>query len=211
MYSLPYFIENDPAVVMQFIKDHPFAFLSGCDEENKPVVTQIPVFIDERDGKLFLSGHIMKNTDHHKAFSHNQNVLAVFTGAHTYVSASWYASKEQASTWNYMTVQARGLLKFTDEAALLNILKRTTDHYENNPSSGANFDDLPEEYVQRLSKAIVAFEIEVTALDNTFKLSQNRDEKSYHNIIAKLKEQGGDGFIIATEMEKRTSQLFNKD
>lgn len=211
MYSLPYFIENDPAVVMQFIKDHPFAFLSGCDEENKPVITQIPVFIDERDGKLFLSGHIMKNTDHHKAFSHNQNVLAVFTGAHTYVSASWYASKEQASTWNYMTVQARGLLKFTDEAALLNILKRTTDHYENNPSSGANFDDLPEEYVQRLSKAIVAFEIEVTALDNTFKLSQNRDEKSYHNIIAKLKEQGGDGFIIATEMEKRTSQLFNKD
>ncbi len=211
MYKLPYFIENDPAVVMQFVKDHPFAFLSGCDETNKPVVTQIPVFIDERDGKLFLSGHIMKNTDHHKAFSYNPNVLAVFTGAHTYISASWYANKEQASTWNYMTVQARGVLKFTDEASLINILKRTTDHYENDPSSGANFDDLPQEYVQRLSKAIVAFEIEVLALENTFKLSQNRDEKSYHNIIAKLKEQGGDGLIIATEMEKRISQLFNKE
>ncbi len=211
MYKLPYFIEKDPAVVLQFIKDHPFAFLSGCDVEHKPVVTQIPVFIDERDGKLFLSGHIMKNTDHHKAVSENPNVLAVFTGAHSYISASWYTNKEQASTWNYMTVQARGVLKFTDEAALLNILKRTTDHFENDPASGANFDDLPKEYVQRLSKAIVAFEIEVTALENTFKLSQNKGKDDYHSIIEKLREQGGDGLIIATEMEKRTSQLFNRE
>src|ERR1044071_352985 len=98
MYNLPYFKEKDTAVVLQFVKEHPFAFITGCDAENKPVATQIPVFIDERDGKLFLSGHIMRNTDHHKAFEHNPHVLAVFTGAHTYVSASWYDDKKQGST-----------------------------------------------------------------------------------------------------------------
>ena len=68
MYNLPYFKEDDAEVVLQFMRDHPFVFLSGVSEENKPVATQVPVFIDEKDGKLYLTGHIMRNTDHHKAF-----------------------------------------------------------------------------------------------------------------------------------------------
>ena len=195
---------------MDFIRQHPFAFIAGCSEDGKPVATQIPVFIDERDGKLFLSGHIMKNTDHHKAFLHNSNVLAVFTGAHTYVSASWYEDKQQGSTWNYISVHAKGILKFLDEQALLDVLKRTTNHFENNPYSGANFEDLSTEYIQRLAKAIIAFEVEVLQIDNVFKLSQNRDEKSYHTIMEKLEAQDADGKYIAEEMKKRTSQLFKE-
>jgi transcriptional regulator len=56
--------------------------------------------------------------------------------------------------------------------------------------------------------AIVAFEIEVTWIDNVFKLSQNRDEESYHSIINKLQQSDEDSRQIAAEMEKRTSQLF---
>ena len=119
MYNLPYFKEQDAATVLKFVKDNPFAFLCGCDAADKPVATQIPVFIDERDNKLFLSGHIMRNTDHHKAFEQNPSVLAVFTGPHTYVSASWYSNKSTASTWNYMSVHARGSLRFLDGPALL--------------------------------------------------------------------------------------------
>ena len=208
MYNLPYFKEKDPEVVKRFIHQNPFAFLAGCSAGNKPVATQVPVFINERDGQLFLSGHLMRNTDHHKAFLQNPDVLAVFTGAHTYVSASWYENKQQGSTWNYMSVHVRGQLKFLDEQALLATLKRTTAHFENNPHSGANFEDLPDEYVQKMIKAIVAFEIQVQEMDNVFKLSQNRDEKSFHNIIDKLEGQGTDGKKIADEMKLRTSQLF---
>lgn len=208
MYDLPYFKENDPEVVMQFVREHPFAFVAGCNAQNEPVATQVPVFIDEKEGKLFLSGHMMRNTDHHKAFLQNPNVLAVFTGAHTYVSASWYENKQQGSTWNYMSVHARGVLRFLDEQALRNVLKRTTNHFENNPHSGANFEDLSEEYVEKMIRAIAAFEIEVKELNNVFKLSQNRDEKSYDTITDKLKQQGGDGQEIAELMEKRRSKLF---
>lgn len=208
MYSLPYFKEKDAGVVLQFMKDNPFVFLCGVDKDNKPVASQVPVFIDERDGKLFLTGHIMRSTDHHKAFEENPNALAVFTGAHTYVSAGWYTEPKQASTWNYMSVHAKGVLRFLDYNELLEVLKRTTNHFEKNPHSPANFEALPEDYVHRLAKAIVAFEIEVKEIDNVFKLSQNRDEKSYHNIIQKLKEQKGDGEAIADEMQKRLSKLF---
>ncbi|HEX6914460.1 MAG TPA: FMN-binding negative transcriptional regulator, partial [Chitinophagaceae bacterium] len=151
MYSLPYFKEKDPAKVLDFIRDHPFAFICGSDANARPVATQIPCFIEDRGEDLFLSGHIMKQTDHHLAFEQNPNVLAVFTGAHTYVSASWYTNKQTASTWNYMSVHAKGRIRFLDEAALMQILRYTTDFFEDDPSSPASFDRLPPDYVQKLS------------------------------------------------------------
>lgn len=211
MYNLPYFKEHDSEVVLQFMRDHPFVFLSGVSEEHKPIATQVPVFIDEKDGKLFLTGHIMRNTDHHKAFVKNPNVLAVFTGPHVYVSGTWYSDPHQASTWNYMSVHAKGTLKFGNYDDLVAILKRLTLHYENNNTSSTTvFANLSSEYIASLIKAIVAFEVEIISVENVFKLSQNRDEKSYNNIISKLEEQGSDGQFVATEMKKRAQKLFGK-
>ena len=137
MYNLPYFKGLDAEEVLQFMKEHPFIFLTGVDAANKPVATQVPVFIDEKDRKLFLTGHIMRQTDHHKAFEQNKNVLAVFDGPHTYVSATWY-TKAMGSTWNYMSVHAQGTIRFGDGEELVAILKRLTLHYENqNPESTA--------------------------------------------------------------------------
>jgi len=209
MYDLPHHKENNPQIIKEFVDQHPFAFLAGCDSENKPVVTQVPVFIEEKEGRKILRGHIMKNTDHHKAFLHNKNVLVVFTGHHTYVSATWYSDPHLASTWNYMSVHVKGIIRFLDEAALEDVLRKTTLHFENyNQQSTTYFDNIPEEFKQKFMKAIVAFEIEVTSMDNVFKLSQDRDAESYQNIKAKLKEQGEDGQVIAAEMEKRTQELF---
>ena len=211
MYNLPYFKEGDAEVVLQFMRDHPFVFLTGVNEENKPVATQVPVFIDEKEGKLFLTGHIMRNTDHHKAFEKNKNVLAVFTSPHVYVSATWYDNPRQASTWNYMSVHAKGTIRFGNEEDLIAILKRLTLHYENNNTTSTTiFDNLSSEYTGPLMKAIISFEVEITSIENVFKLSQNRDEKSFQTIMDKLNEQGSDGKFIAAEMKKRQQQLFGK-
>jgi len=209
MYNLPYYKEKDPNVIKEFIDQHPFAFLTGCNSENKPVATQVPVFIEEQNGKKILRGHIMKNTDHHKAFMHNNNVLVVFTGNHTYVSGTWYSNPYIASTWNYMSVHVKGIIRFLDNAGLEDILRKTTLHFENyNHKSTTIFDNLPLEFKQKVMPAIVGFEIEITEIDNVFKLSQDRDAESYHNIKEKLKQHGEDGKAIASEMGKRTNELF---
>ena len=209
MYSLPYFKEHEHDVVMEFIHQHPFAFLSGCDENNRPVATQILVFIENRGEKLFLTGHMMRSTDHHKAFEKNPNVLCVFTGHHTYVSATWYSNPHQASTWNYMTIHARGPVRWMDEGELIELLKELSLHFENNNQASTTiYDNLPEDYLEKLRKAIIGFEIEVTELDNVYKLSQNRDEKSYDNVVEQLKKQEGDGKIIGEIMEKRKEKVF---
>ena len=209
MYDLPNHKEHNEQVVLEFIARYPFAYLSGCDSENKPVATQIPVFIEERDGRKILRGHIMKNTDHHKAFMHNENVLVVFTGHHTYVSATWYSNPHQASTWNYMSVHVKGIIRFLDENALIDVLRKTSLHFEKqNEQSTTVFDNLSPAYTQRLLHAIVAFEFEIKEIDTVFKLSQDRDAKSYSNIQEHLKAQGEDGQVIAAEMAKRTKEVF---
>lgn len=209
MYDLPYYKEKDPQVINEFIDQHPFAFISGCDADNKPVATQIPVFIEEHEGRKILRGHIMKGMDHHIAFLHNPNVLVVFTGHHTYVSATWYSTPNIPSTWNYMSVHAKGIIRFLDDDALISVLRKTTLHFENyNQESSTYLDNIPAEMVQRLMKQIVAFEIEVLDINHVFKLSQDRDQQSHHNIKQKLNEQGEDGKVIAAEMEKRTDELF---
>ena len=119
MYNLPHFKEHNAEVVMEFMKQHPFAMVIGVNEFNHPVATQIPFLIKEKNGDLFLQAHMMKQTDHHKAFEKNKNVLVVFSGAHAYVSASLYENKQQASTWNYLAVHVKGELNFLDEEELL--------------------------------------------------------------------------------------------
>jgi transcriptional regulator len=211
MYSFSYFKEKDIELVKQFMQQNSFALLAGCDAHQQPVATQVPLLLEEREGKLFLLGHIQRKTDHHLAFEQNPHVLAVFTGPHTYVSASWYSNPQIASTWNYIAVHAKGPMQFLGEAALLNILTRTTALYENNTSSPALVEKMPVEYVSKMMKAIVAFEIEITHLDNVFKLSQNRDKETYANIMDKLQAQGGQSADIAQQMQQRRSQLFNED
>lgn len=209
MYDLNYHKENNEQVIKEFIAKYPFAFLTGCNAENKPIVTQVPVFIEEKEGRKILRGHIMKNTDHHKAFVHNENVLVVFTGHHIYVSGTWYSNPHTPSTWNYMSVHAKGIIRFLDDAALVDVLRMTTLHFENNnQQSSTIYDNLPSEYTKKLMKAIAAFEIEVNEMDTVFKLSQDRDAESYENIKERLKEKGEAGQVISAEMEKRTKENF---
>jgi transcriptional regulator len=59
-----------------------------------------------------------------------------------------------------------------------------------------------------LSKAIVAFEIKVTEIEHVFKLSQNKDEKSFDNIISHLQSKEGEEKSIAEQMKKRKGEIF---
>ena len=209
MYNLPHHKAKDETDIKEFMAQYPFAFITGVNERNEPVATQVPVFFEERDGKKFLSGHIMKGNDHHKAFARNENVLVVFSGHHTFESGTWYTNPHTPSTWNYMSVHAKGKIRFLGDEALIDALRKISMHFENNnPASATVYDNLPPELIKRLMHMIIVFEIEVTHLDSVFKLSQDRDEKSYENIIVKLREQGESGQVIAGEMEKRKNLVF---
>jgi transcriptional regulator len=99
-------------------------------------------------------------------------------------------------------------MKFVDNEELLSILEKTTNLFEGNENSPASYKNLPAEYIHKLSNAIIGFEIEVTDLDNVYKLSQNRDEPSYQRIIDHLGTGSEDAKQIAAEMKLRKNKLF---
>jgi len=210
MYNYPNYKEHDKGTLLEFMRSHPFITLIGCKKDGRIETTQIPVLIEEQEDKIFIHGHIVKKSEHEKAFQQNPEVLALFNGPHTYISGTLYSGNpQQVSTWNYVSVHARGKIKFLDENELIKHLKKLSLHFENgNTESSTIYDNLPEDYLQKLIKAIIAFELEVTELDNVFKLSQNRDEKSYDSIVEKLKIQEGDAKEIGELMELRKSKVF---
>ena len=208
MYNLSHFKAENYNEVLAFMHAHPFITLCGCDKDNKPVATHIPVLIEEREEKIFLQAHVMRKQKHSVAFEHNPNVLALFSGAHTYISASWYEKKDVASTWNYQAVHAAGILHWKDDTFLHALLTKLTKTFENNIHSPSLVSKMSEGYVQDLMKAIVAFEIEITSLEHVFKLSQNRDEKSYDNIIHRLQEGDNEARAVADVMQERKDHVF---
>ena len=202
MYKFSYYTEEDEQKVIAFMKENSFALLTGTGEKY-PVATQIPLHIEEKEGKIFLHGHMMRKTDHHLAFEKNNNVLVLFTGSHCFVNASWYTNPIMGSTWNYMTVHAKGKISFTDEEGTINAVKTVSDKYVGTKSA-SSFDHLPKEYIDHMVKAILGFTIEVETFENVFKLSQNRDVASQQNIIEQLKKRGDSNSLqIAREMEIR--------
>lgn len=203
MYKFPYYTEEDQQKVIAFMKENSFATITGIGEQY-PVASHIPLEVEvQDDGKIFLSGHLMKKTDHHIAFSKNENVLVIFNGPHTQVSASWYTNPVMGSTWNYMVVHAKGKITFKDEQGTYEAVKAITNKYEGLDRS-SSFDKLPQEYIDKMVKAIVGFTVEVESLENTFKLSQNRDEESKQNIIEELYKRGDDNSkAIAKEILSR--------
>jgi len=210
MYKMPEFTEKDEAAVSAFIKAHPFVTLIGNDG-NTPVATQVPLIIEETGVHWKLRGHIMRNTDHHRAFEKNNAVLLLFTGPQCYVSASWYKERGIGSTWNYMTVHVRGKIHFMDEAATLQLITDLTHLHEDKQKHPELVERMNEQYVAGMVKGISAFEIEIESVEPIFKLSQNRSDESYASIVSHLEAQNDSGAEeVAGEMIKRRLHLFDK-
>jgi len=208
MYQIPYFTETNQDVVLDFMRAHSFITLMGSLNGHS-VATQIPIIIQGDVNNLTLIGHIMRETDHCRALMSNPNALALFSGAHCYVSAGWYVERGHASTWNYISVHARGTIKILNDEETLRVITEQTRMFEENQPTPQFVSALSQGYLQAGISSIAGFEMKVEALFPIFKLSQNRDDKSYKNIVSMLENQAdSDSREIAFEMQKRRKQLF---
>jgi transcriptional regulator len=108
-----------------------------------------------------------------------------------------------------MSVHISGKINFMSNEELIQFMRKLTLKFEKgNTQSLTIYDNLPDQFLDKMMPAIVGFEIKADKIENVFKLSQNRDEKSFLNIISKLEEQGGNSALVAIEMKKRTAELF---
>lgn len=187
--------------IKDFLHKNSFGILVN-QTNGKLWATHIPLELDtNKNGKQVLQGHISKENAQWESFADNDNVLAIFSGAHSYISSSWY-DHENVPTWNYIAVHIYGTIKIIEGEAVIESLKKLVDKYEQNSENPVRVEDFSKKTMMQ-TRGIVAFEIEIEEIQAKHKLSQNRDEKNYDNIITELKKtENPQATAVANEMLK---------
>ncbi|TDD76054.1 FMN-binding negative transcriptional regulator [Flavobacterium caseinilyticum] len=201
MYTPEIYKNENQKEIRKFLQENSFGILIN-QTNGKLWATHIPLELDTNEnGNDILWGHISKENLQWKGFTDNDQILAVFSGPHSYVSSSWY-DHENVPTWNYIAVHVYGKIKIIEGEAVIQSLKKLVDKYEQNSENPVRVEDLSKVTMMQ-SRGIVAFEIEITEIQATKKLSQNRDEKNHQNIISELeKTNNNQSIAIAKEMKK---------
>lgn len=199
MYIPKYFRLTDLEKIESFIRQNSFAML--ISNGDVPMATHIPIELETNEtGESILRGHISRGNPQWKTFEKHENVLAVFSGPHHYVSSSWY-NHVNVPTWNYIAVHVHGKIKIVDGDVLYHSLKTLVDKYEAGSEKPARVENMTD-YVLQQMKGIVGFEIKIESIEGKWKLSQNRDDADYKNIIAQLEKLNNENArLIAEEMK----------
>lgn len=200
MYIPEIYKNENQQDIQNFIHQNGFGILAN-QTDGKLWATHIPLLLEEKDGKQFLVGHVSRENPQAESFKTNDEVLAIFSGAHTYISSSWY-DHENVPTWNYLAVHVYGKVQLHSLEETIEALKRLVNKYEAKSEKPVRVEDLSKKTMLQ-AKGIVSFEIEITAIKAKKKLSQNRDDKNYKNIITELEKTNDNQRIaVAEEMKK---------
>ncbi len=203
MYIPDLFKNENQLEIEQFINDNSFAIIIN-QSDGKLCATHIPFVLEINEmGKKVLSSHVSIENPQGQSFKQNQDVLVIFSGPQSYISSSWY-DHENVPTWNYLAVHVYGQVQILDLNQTIKSLKKLIDKFEINSDNPVRIEDLSKKTMLQ-ARSIIGFEIEITNIQAVKKLSQNRDNKNYQNIISELEKTNKPNELgIAIEMKKCT-------
>ena len=176
------------ATAQALLGRYDFGALVGV-ENGTPVATHLPFLYRADGGPLgTLSAHLARANPQARLLEAAPTVLVVAQGPHGYVSPSWYSVHPSVPTWNYVAVHVTGRARVvSDPASARAFLAALVDRYESGREKPWTM-ELPGDYLERMMRAIVAFEVEVTSIEGKLKLSQNRTPEERASVIRGLEE-----------------------
>ncbi|MGE5064338.1 MAG: FMN-binding negative transcriptional regulator [Myxococcales bacterium] len=129
-------------------------------------------------------------------------VLISVLGRHAYQSANWYASENQVPTWHYEAVEIEGVAREMTAEELVCFLDRLSDINERRvqpemPWTRAKME--PAKF-EALTRAIIGFEVEPSAIRGTRKFNQHKDGEDLAATI-EGQQSAGRGDIVAAIRE----------
>lgn len=202
MYIPKYYKVNDVVEIREFVQMNSFGTLVTTNK-GRPIATHLPLQLIKEEEDYFITGHMAYGNPQWRTFDTSEEVLIMFQGPHAYISSSWY-EKENVPTWNYQAVHVYGPATILDEEALKQDLTKLLKKYENHRENPVLWDKLSTSLLKKEIKGIVGFKIKVEEIQAAYKLSQNRNETDYANIVEQLhNEENPDSSRLAGVMKKR--------
>ncbi len=193
MYVPSQFAENRIEVMQAFIRDYPLATIvtissMGLDANHIPLHWQSD---DSLHGRLV--GHVARANPLWRDVNDDFDVLVIFQGPNSYITPSWYATKQETGkvvpTWNYAVVHAYGTLRIIDDAVWVRAqLEELTRHNEASLQAPWAVTYAPHDFTKKLIGEIIGIEIPITKLIGKWKVSQNQPQKNRVGVIAGLND-----------------------
>ena len=210
MYIPRRYEEKDKGKIHEFIRANSFAILISV-RDGRAMGTHIPLQLEtDEAGRDVLMGHVSVGNEQKHTLTDGAEVLAIFPGPHAYVSPRWY-TQMNVPTWNYISVHAYGKIKVIEGAELRAALSRLVNNYEQHMPAPVHMEEIPERTLEADLRGIKGFQITVTEFQAAYKLSQNRDEQSYHQVVDQLAEGDETARAVAAAMQENASSVFNPD
>ena len=186
MYTPRLYREVDRTKILEFIRNNEFATVVSHNGQ-RPVAGHLLVEVIEEGEKLLINGHMSRANPLWKTFEDTPEILIIFQGPHTYISPTWY-NHVNVPTWNYQAVHVYGTPRLVMEyQEAYHLLKRLIDRHEK--GSQYKLETLPQDFVEKEIQGVMAFQIEVTRIEANYKLSQNRNDEDYWNVVSHLKNR----------------------
>ena len=197
MYTPAHFAPHRNEDLFNAIERYSFATLVSSAVGGM-TASHLPLLLDrtaEGDGTrsvpAALLGHMARANPQWREAA-GQQVMAIFSGPHAYISPRWYETEKVVPTWNYVAVHAFGELQLIEDPAEAEaLLRRTVTYYEASLPRPWTLDE-PPEFVQRLTAQIVAFRIPIERLEGKWKLNQNHSVERRVKVVAALLQQDDD-------------------
>jgi transcriptional regulator len=193
MYIPKLFEEKRLDVLHSFVREHPFGALVVLSADGLDA-NHLPFEIDTESGPFgTLHCHVSRSNPVWRDFSPTTEALAIFQGPNTYITPTWYPSKQETGkdvpTWNYIIVHARGPLRVIDDVRHVRAhLEKLVTRNEAGRPHPWRITDAPEDYVNKQLSLIVGIEIPLTSLVGKWKLGQNRLLHDRHGMLKGLLE-----------------------
>lgn len=190
---------EDLEVMREIIKENSFALLISSVDKIR--ATHSMMMLNESDPEnSYIETHISRANPQAKILKNGDEVLCDFLGAHTYISSSWY-DHINVSTWNYEAVQIYGKVELMNQDELYTHLEKLTSKYENFQQCPMMVKDMGRDFVEKEMKGAFGIKVIPTEIFIKQKLSQNRKENDFNNIISHLEQSDAQAQKIAEKMK----------
>lgn len=185
MYIPKIYRSEDRQLMKEIITENAFALLISNKE--KLWATHSMFLFNDTAQDFYLETHVSRGNLQAQVLEDGDEVLCDFLGANAYISSSWY-DHLNVSTWNYEAVQVRGKIKRMTADELYDHLRKLTFKFEQKQKCPVFADKIGEENIREEMKGAFGINIFPTEIHIASKLSQNRKEADFENIIKELEQ-----------------------
>ena len=172
--------------VLDLVRENPWATIVSSNE-GELVASHYPVLLDEESPGPALLTHVGRPDEEAHGFG-GREVMVIVQGRHGYISPSWYGpDATRAPTWNFSVAHIYGVPEVLGPEENLKTLTRLVERFERVVEEPRYLD---QEWGRQVAKGTVGLRIPVGHFVCKRKLSQDKDDLSRRQVIAKLREPG---------------------